>query len=858
MKFSLNWLNRYTSLPMGNIEELNKIIDRIALQVVDVDERWVSDTDAIIDIDNKIVTNRPYAFGHRGLAREIAVMLSQGWSGDVFPSNLQSSIYNLQSSRLPVQVTVEAPELCPRFTAVAVKGVKVGPSPEFLKYAVESVGLRSINNLVDITNMIMLDTAQPVHAYDYDKIKDGHLIIRRATDGEKVTTLDGVERSLTTDILLITDAEKPVGIGGVMGAGNSEIDENTTNVLLEVAHFQPMNIRQTAKLLKHRTDAVTRFEKGVDPTNIPNVMEFLAELVVHVCGGEIASEYIDVNNLEKSTVRTQPLTMDFDPNRVNKLLGFGVKEEETKRILDGFGIKITSTNESGTWMLEIPSYRPDIKEPADIIEDIGRMFGYQNIPSITPVNKLVIPPRNPKVIALKKIRKALNAAGLDEVITYPFIAEKDLRTIFNLQSTIFNKEMIPLVNPLSSEYKYLRTTLVASMAKVTGLNARHFDTFGVFEIAKKFIRKPGEVLPYEKDHGASMQPDEIEVVSMMYYSKEEKEKGIFHLKAALENVTQELGINKKQVVFGVDGEVLLNNREIGRIGLLTDKQLKVYELDYPASYLEVELKPLLDQFKDTRSVKPFSKFQGTTVDYSVLVPLTASVSSVEAAIPSHACLVSKEVVDVYKGLKDVDGKKSITIRVYLQKNDATVTAGEVYEIAQIIEAKLKSVEGLEIRGGGVQKPANYQPSSQKSDNKAVANTTLNAELLKAENNKIVVAKILEIKQHPNADKLVITKVAVGAAKPENTLFADYIQIVTGAKNIHEGDLVPVALPGAVIPGMLDENGKNVVIKKGNLRGERSEGMMCSARELGHSDDHSGILILDPVLFESKVGQTYLY
>jgi len=482
MKFSTNWLNKYTDLPTADLEKLNKIIDQIAYQIVDVDERWLSARDSVIDIDNKIVTNRPYCFGHRGLAREISVMLNQAYRGSQYPA------MPAKTADLPVKVTVEDPDLCPRFTALAIKGVKVGPSPKWLVELIESVGQRSINNLVDITNFIMLDTAQPVHAYDYKKIESGHIIVRRAKEGEKVVTLDGVERILNQNILLITDEEKPIGIGGVMGAGNSEIDENTTDVILEIASFHPINIRQTAKFLKHRTDAVQRFEKGPDLTNIPSVMAEMAALVVETCGGEVASDYIDVANLDKSTLRVEPLKMEFDVKRVDKLLGFGIEEGFIERVFGGFEIKIDKNLEPSTWNLEIPTYRPDVKEPADLIEDIGRMFGYQNIPSITPVNRLAVPAKNLKLTVLNKVRKALTGSGLDEVITYPFISQKEMESLqpgtFNLQP-----EQIEIINPFSEEYKWLRPTLVGSHAKVVGLNAKYFDDFGIFEIARKFIKK---------------------------------------------------------------------------------------------------------------------------------------------------------------------------------------------------------------------------------------------------------------------------------------------------------------------------------------------------------------------------------
>jgi phenylalanyl-tRNA synthetase beta chain len=843
MKFSLNWLNRYTELPMEDKEKLNVIIDRIALQIVDVDERWMQEKDAIIDVDNKIITNRPYCFGHRGLAREIAVMLDQEWKGGEYPEIPNVPVGTGRD--LSVQVRVEDPDLCPRFTALVIKNVKIGPSPEFLKYAVESVGLRSINNIVDITNMIMLDTGQPVHAYDYHKIKDATIIVRRAKQGEKVVTLDGVERTLDNSMLLITDAEKVIGIGGVMGAGNSEIDDDTTDIILEVASFHPKNIRQTARVLRHRTDAVTRFEKGPDPSNIPNVMAFMAELVVHVGGGEVASSFVDIANLEVSTVKWQSSTMDFNPKRVDTLLGFGIKEELTERVLRGFGIGIQKI-ETGNWKVEIPSYRPDLKEPADLIEDIGRMYGYQNIPVVTPVNQLVAPAINNKVSVLRRIRKALTSSGLDEAVTFSFLSQRDI-DIFSLTNSI------PVINPFSEEYKYLRPSLIPSLIKTVTENVKYFDDFGLFEIARKFDTKTSDKKSYEEDHGESLQPDEIELVSMVYYSKEEKERSIFKLKGALLNLLDELRITNYKLLF--NGEILLNGKEIGKIGLLNDKILKNYDIDYPVSYLEIELQPLLAEFKDTKAFKPYSKFQDTQLDYSVLVPLDLPVDEVFNRVPEHELIVNKEVFDVYRDSARLGDRKSISIRITLQKLEGNLTDQEIYAVGQSVEKGLKQVKDLEIRGNGMGKtPSLNEEQSEKNKEQREESKEQNVIDL----SRIVVGKILDIQKHPNADRLVIVKVDVGDSKPEDTLESNSIQIVTGAPNIVEskpvGTYVPVALPGAVVKSHKD--GSIITIKPSKLRGEVSEGMLCSKDELGLEDDIGGIWILDSEKYEKKIGVVF--
>ncbi|MEI7604013.1 MAG: phenylalanine--tRNA ligase subunit beta [bacterium] len=808
MKFNLDWINKYTNITLTNKEVLNNIIDRIALQIVDVDERWFLENNAVIDIDNKIVTNRPYCFGHRGMAREISVMLNQEYKGNNYPTIPD------KSADLPIKIVVKNPELCPRFMAISIKGIKIGPSPEWLRNALEAVGQRSINNIVDITNFVMLDTAQPVHAYDYDKIKDATIIVRSAEDGEKATTLDGVERNLKKNMLLITDPEKTIGIAGVMGGGNSEIDDNTTNVLLETASFQPQNIRQTSKYLKHRTDAATRFEKGVDPTNIPNVISLLACLIIEICGGNVASELVDVDNLELSKIRVKPLTMEFAPQRVNKLLGFNTDTNFIKQVFDGFEIKYDEIS-TEKWTLTIPTYRPDIKEPADLTEDIGRMYGYQNIPSITPINRLIAPINNKKVVIRKRIRKILTSSGLDEVITYPMISQKDVDT-FHIENPI------KVVNPLSEEYLYMRPTMIPSLTKTTSLNVKYLDEFGIFETAKKFIKRSNKVLPYEEDHGASMLPEEKDTLCLMYYKKSDKEKSIFKLKGAIENLMNELQISNYK--FSTDGKISINNTLVGEINLLSKKTAEIYDIPFGVSYAEIELNEIYNNFTEVKTLKSYSKFQGSSLDYSVLLPLSTPVENVLRAIPNNNLIVSKEIIDVFKNLKDVKDKKSVSVRILLQNIDKNLTENEIYDVAIEIEKEINKIEGAEIRGGGVQMPKDY-------------NMKIVEEL-----KPLLAAEILSIEKHPNADRLVITQVSVGNEK---------YQIVTGASNMVVGDLVPVALPGTAVPGFKNEDGSLVVMKVAKLRGIESWGMMLAGDELGISNDHEGIFILDKEKF--KVG-----
>jgi phenylalanyl-tRNA synthetase beta chain len=912
MKYSINWLKKYVDLP-SNKEELNRIIDQIAYQIVDVEERWLGsseDQNTVIDVDNKIITNRPYAFGHRGLAREIAIMLSKQWRGGQYPS-----IPGVAGDSLPLKVEVLHPELCPRFTAILIKNIKVGPSPKWLLDELEAIGQRSINNVVDITNYIMFDTGQPVHAYDYDKVKDGHFIIRRAKQGEKAVTLDGVDRTLDSEMILITDPEKVIGIGGVMGCGNSEVDENTTNIVLEVASFDPINIRQTAKKLKHRTDAVTRFEKGQDPTNILNVQGQLISLILENCGGSVASNLVDINNLSYSKLRHEPLILDFDSQRVDKLLGFGISEEFIRKVLDGFGIRIVDERDS-IWTLEIPTYRPDIKEASDLIEDIGRMYGYQNIPSIIPLNQLIVPKTNPKVQVKSKIRKALNGSGFDEVLSFSFISQKDIDLLYQIG---FEKNnAVKIINPLSLEYEYLRNSIIPNLVKFVGHNLKYFDEFGGFEISRKFIKNPNQVLPYDQDKGESQRPLEIEVLSAVYYSKNNSENSLNALKSAINNLGFELRI--KDLSISKNGDILINSQKAGFIKYLDSAYLAEYDIEQKIAIIEIEIEKLVSAYVETVEFKDFSRFQGSKLEYSILIDENLSIEELRKNIPEHDLIANKEVIEVYRNKNKFGDKKSVLIRFNLQRMDGNLTAMDVYNVGVFIEESLRNVSGLEIRGGGVTKP---------SENDKLANATMNSgngnivilpkagiqgrdetvsadswihsqaaedkqvlpniqedsvtgelpavlpennslatfaeenELAKLTNGFIVVGKVISIKKHPNADRLVICKVDVGKAKPSGTLFENYLQIVTGAENMTSladsfdpstNLIVPVALPGATVKS--HKTGQIMQIKISELRGEVSEGMLCSANELDlPNPGYEGILLLGGK-YENKVGSVF--
>lgn len=811
MKYSINWLSKYVYI---NDLDLKELINKIAYQIVDVEEVFYENEDVIIDVDSKIITNRAYCFGHRGLAREISVLLGRNWEGDI--ENIKVKLPNKKNqSKLNLKLTINDKALCPRFTAVVIKGIKIQESPAWLKNALKSIGQKSINNIVDITNYVMFDLGQPVHAYDYKKIKGEEIIVRRAFKNECIKTLDDIERKLNEDILVIADSQKPLAIAGVMGGKLSSITSKTTDIVLEVASFHPVNIRKTSKKLKLRTDAVTRFEKGPDITNIPNVMNYLINLVLENCGGEVSSEIIDLYYPEKSILRTNDLILEFDTSRIKKLLGFEVDKNFVLNLFKGFGIKVIKY-EDKVYKLSIPPYRNDIKEPADLIEDIGRMFGYQNIPNVLPVNYICPPSKNKKLEVYKKSRLALTGSGLDEVITYPFISEKE--------SKLIDYESIPILNPQSLDYAYLRPSLIVSLAKVVGLNSKNFNEFGIFEIAREFHKNNEKAKDYLEDRGESKRPIEKEVISGCYYIKENYNLAIAKLKGAIENLLDELHIKNYKIES--NGDIQVNDEVVGNITIVPDNIKDFFDIPQYFSYFNINLAKLVENYNETILYKDFIRYQGSKLDYSILIPENLTIANLIEKIPKHEWISDLKVLEVYRD-KKLNNKKSVLLSFSIQNPNGNITSSEIYDLGILIENELKTIKGLEIRGEGLKKPTGYKPSIIQTGGKKFPNG-------------IVVGKIIKVEKHPNADNLSVCKVQIG--KNPNS---DVLQIITGAKNIKieesEGLFVPVALVGSYVYSLKDKTPTK--IKKAKIRGIESEGMLCSSSELGLDDNNEGIMIL---------------
>lgn len=642
-------------------------------------------------IDVEVPSNRGDCLSYLGIAREISGYFRVPLKFE-FKKAQEKDDINIKDF---ASCEVLDFDLCPRFTLRFIKDVKIGPSPLWLRWRLERVGLRSINNVVDITNFIMLETGQPLHAYDCDLLKGGKLIVRRAIEGEKIVLINGEEKILDNDILVIADAERAVGIGGIMGGKDTEINENTKNVLLEAAYFSPVNIRRSARKLGIRTDASLRFERNVDIHRTADILDYAAEMIRLVAGGDIAKDKIDINrglpSLPKVFLR---------PERVNKILGTGLKEDEIVSILSKIGFDIKSRNP--VLEIEVPSYRQDIKEEIDLIEEVARFYGYNNIPSI-PLQKghIVDPPLTEEIIE-RRIRETLPSLGLYEAINYSFMSVKDLEKAGILNTEPFNL-FIQISNPLSEENSVLRTSLLPSLLNVAQVNSnrQQRDVF-VYEIGKVFYKERDGYIE-EKHLGMLMTGEAYKDPWNVPY--EIRKVDFYDLKGIVENIFERIW--KEEPVFkksnfefmhpSKQSYIVFRDEIVGFIGEVNPWITQNLDIRERVYFAEINLDKL--NFESPKpKYKPLPIYPGIRRDLALIIPEDMPVENVEKDIVETSGKLLKwlRIFDLYQGEKIEKGYKSVTFSLFFLAEDHTLEDKEVDEIINKVLIKL-SEKGVYLR-----------------------------------------------------------------------------------------------------------------------------------------------------------------
>lgn len=653
--------------------------------------------DTIIDIENKMFTHRPDLFGQLGVAREIAGILGHQFTSPEWytkmPENTSVKDSILNGDGLELSVFNEAPEGSPRLMAVALKDIEVKPSPLWLQCALVAMGSKPINNIVDATNYIMLITAQPTHAYDYDKLRGKKLGVRMAKDGEKLPLLNGKTYKLTSDDIVIADGEGAIGLAGIMGGGNSEVSADTKNIVLEVANFNMYAVRKSSMRHGLFTDALTRFNKGQSPLQTPAVMAALLELV----DGQQASQVFDVG--ENNSLKDIKVTGEF----INQRLGLSLVDSETYELLSNVEIKVDIL---GDGQLEImpPFWRTDLELPEDIVEEIGRLYGYDKLPRELPMRSAKPVAVNDQLALKRQLRSSLARAGANEVLTYSFV---HARIIEAAGQNI--KDAYQLSNALSPELQFYRLSLIPSLLDRIHPNIKSgHDEFSLFEIGKIHDKKLGL-----DEAGLPPEPGKL---ALVYASKNAKDGAAFYrVKNLLTFIADQLGLKLDYEGLSVDSTDSvaapfepkrsaivvdsITRQQVGVIGEFKKSATRNFKLPDYAAGLELDSQVILELSKAApTSYRPLSRFPSVGRDVSLRVAANTRYSQVRSELDNSLSQTELDYevrfIGVYQP-EDADFK-NITFHISLASQSRTLVNSEVNDVMDRLAIQLKSSIGAEI------------------------------------------------------------------------------------------------------------------------------------------------------------------
>jgi len=635
-------------------------------------------------IDFEITPNRPDCLSIEGLGRETAVSLGKEFK------NLRKNIDELKvEDKKEIEgltVDIEAPDLCYRYIARVVKNVKIGQSPDWMKRRLKACGVRSINNIVDITNYVMLEMGQPMHAFDINSIEGKHITVRRAKNGEKIITLDEEERELNSDDLVIADDKKAVAIAGVMGGINSEIENDTKTVVFESASFYGGSVRKTAKKVGLRTESSSRFEKGLSTENALRAINRAVELVELIGAGEVVDGKIDVYPTKQ---KINEIKLDYD--RINSLLGTNISKEEMISILEKLEIKV----ENDTAIA--PYFRMDLEFLADIAEEVVRFYGYDKLETTLIKADTTIGVLNKEQKIEKNIKQVLVNNGLSEIYTYGFVSEKDLEKS-NIDKEII-KQTITVLNPLSDEYKLMRPSTLPSMMQILSLNAnKKNQEVKLFDISRNYKNVNGEVEKGEV-------PLQENILTIGMYGNDVD---FYILKGLIENVLEASNINR----FDIEKETNNGSYHPGRcanikvgidviatIGEVHPEVLNNYDIEKRVYVAEVNITKLTKYSKSNKKYVEVPKFPAVERDIAIIVDEKVEVGQIEKIIikKSKKWLEDAKLFDIYRSDKLGENKKSVAYSLIFRDKNKTLSDEEINLTMENIITELQKTLGAELR-----------------------------------------------------------------------------------------------------------------------------------------------------------------
>lgn len=649
---------------------------------VGIDIREVLGLDDSI-IEFEITNNRADCLSVIGIARETAATLGTKLK---YPVTKYTEIAAKTEDNIKIEVLNE--KLCPRYSVKVVTDVKIGESPAWIQDRLIKAGMRPINNVVDITNFVMLEMGQPLHAFDLDKLAGKKIIVRNAVEGEKIVTLDTIERTLTSDMLVIADSDKAIAIAGIMGGLDSEIDENTKTLVFESAIFDQVNIRTTSKKLGLRSEASSRFEKGVDPELADKTLDRLCTLVQELGIGQVMSGKIDFY-----PVKREKKTIKINYKKISKFLGVEVSRDMINKFLTSIEFEIKPIDNDNAEVI-IPTFRPDMDLEADVAEEVARFYGYDKIPSVLMDTTFMAGGKSERQVLIEASKNIIAAQGIFEVYTYSFVSPQVFNKIC-LKAENPLRNAIKIINPLGEENSIMRTTLIPNMMDVLSRNFnRKVPSGSFFELSKIYLG----------DHFSEENlADERETLAIGMYGSID----IFNLKGVIENLLVRLNIKRFRFVNsthdsfhpGRTAELLVNNKRVGYIGEVHPEALDNYDLPVRAYIAELNFEELLAAADLDRKYKQLPKFPAVERDIAVVVAEEITAGQIEEIIRNKGgkLVEAVKLFDIYRGTQIEKGYKSMAWAIIYRSEDKTLTEEDVVKVHNKILSSLANQVGGVLR-----------------------------------------------------------------------------------------------------------------------------------------------------------------
>ena len=645
--------------------------------------------DVVFDVSTW--ANRADLLGIFGFAREVAAVTGQ-------PLREPDRSYS-QSERPAddfVSVTIEAPDLCRRFTASIIEGIEMGPSPAWMQQRLIRAGMRPINNVVDVTNYVMLETGQPLHAFDYDLVRGAEIRPRRARPGETLTTLDDIERDLDSDMLMICDGEGPVAVAGIMGGGNSEVSESTKTVLLEVANFHPGSIRRTSTQLKLRSEASLRFEKGIGPDLASYAQDRALHLLEQVAGGCPAAGLVDAFPTPLASPR-----ITLPAARIEQVLGIPIEAAEVRRILVALGFDVAERGDA--FEVTPPFWRPDVALPDDVVEELIRIYGYENLP--TTVLRGALPEAQPRPLerVREQARELAAGLGFQEVVSYTLTSEEILSRVVPSDDEDRTGPLAAM-NPVASQHTYLRTSLRGSLLSAYAANRHHEDA------AMRFFEVGVEYLPTEADlpHERPVLCAVLGGQRLERWERPGPERlDFFDAKGAVEALLGDLGVEAAfaaedhfAMLPGHSATVSLGEESVGVVAQVHPDVAASFDIEEPVFLIELWFEPLTRAVPERPDYAPPSRYPEARRDLALLVPAETPASALLEVIRTHRARgvrISADVFDEYRGEGVPAGQKSLALAVRFRADDRTLSEKDVVRIEQGLLRRLEQDLGATLR-----------------------------------------------------------------------------------------------------------------------------------------------------------------